>query len=92
MPIKHLMVLLCLEVDHVWAHAVRLLDLAMKISVQSIIQRHRLKFSLKIFGMFLYMAPLLVHLMSGLRTMDIAGIQLRQIFDMVLFLHLKSIG
>lgn len=43
-----------------------------------------LKFCLKILDIFLSMAPLLGHLMSGMRTMAIAGIQLWQIFDIVL--------
>ena len=70
----------------VWDLEVRLLGLAMNISVQSIMHiMLLLKLHLNIFGIFLSIAPLVGHLMSGLRTRAIAGTQLLKTFDMVVF-------
>ena len=67
----------------------------MNISVQSIMHRRLLKLRSNILGIFLSIAPLLGHLMSGLRTKAITGTQLRKIFDMVVFdtlnLYAKSV-
>lgn len=57
--------------------------------------RQFLKFRLNVFGIFLSIAPLLGHLMSGLRTKAIPGTQLRKIFEIVVFdtlnLYAKSV-